>query len=160
MRGILLGLMLLGAAFACSTRADAAAEGKRIALFVGPTQDKYLGALSKSIADTATAAGMKVTTFSSPFDPALQAQQIDDAIAQKFDLFVVQTISQKAIVPPLTRARSANIPVVLIVVPLEGDTKDLYESYVGYEDVTFGRMAGEAMAKALRTAAATRRRLR
>src|SRR5262245_26959577 len=117
MRGILLVLGLLGAALAFNTGANAAAEGKRIALFVGPTQDKYLGALSKSIADTATAAGMKVTTFSSPFDPALQAQQIDDAIAQKFDLFVVQTISQKAIIPPLTRAKNANIPVVLSVGP-------------------------------------------
>jgi ribose transport system substrate-binding protein len=151
MRGILLGLMLLCAAFVSSDRADAAAEGKRIALFVGPTQDKYLGALSKSIADTATAAGMKVTTFSSPFDPALQAQQIDDAIAQKFDLFVVQTISQKAIIPPLTRAKNASIPVVLIVVPLEGsETQDLYVSYIGYEDNAFGTMAGEAMAKALK----------
>jgi ABC-type sugar transport system substrate-binding protein len=154
MRGlrILLGLaVLLGAPLAASHEAAAAPEGKRVALFVGPTQDKYLGALSKSIADTATAAGMKITTFSSPFDPALQAQQIDDAIAQKFDLFVVQTISQKAIIPPLTRAKNANIPVVLIVVPLEGgETKDLYESYVGYEDVTFGRLAGEAMVKALK----------
>jgi ribose transport system substrate-binding protein len=150
MRGIFVGLALLGALM-FNTAANAAAEGKRIALFVGPTQDKYLGALSRSIADTATAAGMKVTTFSSPFDPALQAQQIDDAIAQKFDLFVVQTISQKAIIPPLTRARNANIPVVLIVVPLEGgETQDLYVSYIGYEDNAFGTMAGEAMAKALK----------
>ena len=147
---MLLGFaLLLGAPLAAGQEAAAAAEGKRVALFVGPTQDKYLGALSKSIADTATAAGMKVTTFSSPFDPALQAQQIDDAIAQKFDLFVVQTISQKAIIPPLTRAKNANIPVVLVVVPLEGgETKDLYESYIGYEDTTFGRLAGEAMVKA------------
>src|SRR5262249_27291314 len=96
MRGIPVAIAVLIAALAFSTNADAAAEGRRVVLFVGPTQDKYLGALSRSIADTATAAGMKVTTFSSPFDPALQAQQIDDAIAQKFDLFVVQTISQKA----------------------------------------------------------------
>ena len=131
--------------------AFANAEGKRIALFMGPTQDKYLGAISKSINDTATAAGMKVTVFSSPFDPALQSQQIDDAIAQKFDLFVVQTISQKAIIPPLTRAKNAGIPVVLIVVPLVGDeTKDLYLSYIGYEDEGFGRSSGEQMVKALK----------
>ena len=94
---------------------------------------------------------MKVTVFSSPFDPALQSQQIDDAIAQKFDLFVVQTISQKAIIPPLTRAKNAGIPVVLIVVPLVGDeTKDLYLSYIGYEDEGFGRSSGEQMVKALK----------
>src|SRR6516165_3530464 len=93
--------LLLVLAFVCgfvATIADASAagvEGKRIALFMGPTQDKYIGALSKSLEVAATEAGMKVTIFSSPFDPALQSQQFDDAIAQKFDLFVLQTISQK-----------------------------------------------------------------
>ena len=154
---IVLGIaVLMGGAFVATPEASAAAEGKRIALFMGPTQDKYLGAISKSTADTATVAGMRVTTFSSPFDPALQAQQIDDAIAQKFDLFVVQTISQKAIIPPLTRAKNAGIPVVLIVVPLAGDdTKDLYMSYVGYEDEGFGRSSGEQMAEALLDAGRT-----
>jgi ABC-type sugar transport system substrate-binding protein len=149
---VMIGCALaLGCVVMAAPSALANAEGKRIALFMGPTQDKYLGALSKSINDTATAAGMKVTVFSSPFDPALQSQQIDDAIAQKFDLFVVQTISQKAIIPPLTRAKNAGIPVVLIVVPLVGDeTKDLYLSFVGYEDEGFGRASGEQMVKALK----------
>jgi ribose transport system substrate-binding protein len=151
MLGFVLGCALaIGGAMMAAGEAQAAAEGKRIALFMGPTQDKYLGAISKSITDTATAGGMKVTVFSSPFDPALQSQQIDDAIAQKFDLFVVQTISQKAIIPPLTRAKNAGIPVVLIVVPLVGDeTKDLYLSYIGYEDEGFGRSSGEQVVKAL-----------
>jgi ribose transport system substrate-binding protein len=100
---------------------------------------------------------MKVTTFSSPFDPALQAQQIDDAIAQKYDLLVVQTISQKAAVPPLTRAKNAHIPVVLIVVPLVGaEVQDLYAAYVGYEDDKFGNLAGEAMVKALQASGRTK----
>ncbi len=149
--GLVLGCaLLMGGALMAASDASAAADGKRIALFMGPTQDKYLGAISKSITDSATVGGMKVTVFSSPFDPALQSQQIDDAIAQKFDLFVVQTISQKAIIPPLTRAKNAGIPVVLIVVPLVGDeTKDLYLSYIGYEDEGFGRSSGEQVVKAL-----------
>jgi ABC-type sugar transport system substrate-binding protein len=157
MLGLVLGCaLLMGGALMAAGDVSAAADGKRIALFMGPTQDKYLGAISKSITDSATASGMKVTVFSSPFDPALQSQQIDDAIAQKFDLFVVQTISQKAIIPPLTRAKNAGIPVVLIVVPLVGDeTKDLYLSYIGYEDEGFGRSSGEQVVKALTEAGRT-----
>ena len=142
-------------ALCCSVMepAFAAATGKRIAIFMGPTQDKYLGALSKSFEAAATQAGMKIAVFSSPFDPALQAQQIDDAIAQKYDMLVVQTISQKAVIPPLTRARNAHIPVVLVVVPLEGDAaKDLYLTYAGYDDVRMGQIAGEAMVKTLKDA--------
>lgn len=148
---LLISLVLGVATGAHVDFAHAAATGKRVAVFMGPTQDKYLGALSKSFETTATAAGMKVSVFSSPFDPALQAQQIDDAIAQKYDMLVVQTISQKAVIPPLTRAKAAHIPVVLVVVPLEGDaTKDLYLTYAGYDDVRMGQIAGDAMVKALK----------
>ena len=56
--------------------------------------------------------------------------------------------SQKAIIPPLTRAKSAKIPVVLIVVPVDSG-QQLAMSYIGYEDNAFGRLAGEAMGKTL-----------
>jgi ribose transport system substrate-binding protein len=130
--------------------ASADASGKRVAVFLGPTQDKFLGGIGKGFSDAATAKGMKVTVFSSPFDPALEAQQIDDAIAQKYDMLVVQPISQKAIVPPLTRAKAAGIPVVLVAVPLTDESsQDLYVTYTGQDDREYGRIAGEAMAKQL-----------
>jgi len=138
---------------AAAPSASAAADGKRVAMFMGPTQDKYLGALSKSYETAATGSGMKVTTFSSPFDPALQAQQIDDAIAQKYDMFVVQIISQRAIIPVLTRVKNAGIPVVLVVAPMVGNensAQDLYLTHVGYDDTKFGELIGEAMVKALK----------
>ncbi|MDC7785942.1 sugar ABC transporter substrate-binding protein [Rhodoplanes sp. TEM] len=140
---------------------DRTAKGKRVAMFMGPTQDKYLGALSKGFETAATAMGMSVTVFSSPFDPALQGQQIDDAIAQKFDLFVVQTISQKAIVPPLTRAKAAGIPVFLVVVPLEASTANdaLYASYIGYDDAKLGQLAASSLAEALKSAGRTQARI-
>jgi ribose transport system substrate-binding protein len=157
LKRLLLGLAAVFAVIVTIADASAAgADGKRIALFMGPTQDKYIGALSKSIETAATEAGMKVTIFSSPFDPALQSQQIDDAIAQKFDLFVVQTISQKAVIPPLTRAKTAGIPVILVVVPLEGkESDDLYLTYAGYDDVQIGDLAGQAMANALKDSGRT-----
>jgi ABC-type sugar transport system substrate-binding protein len=149
---MILGLAaLIGCVAGAADSASAAAEGKRVAMFMGPTQDKYLGALSRSFEASAGAHGMKVTVYSSPFDPALQAQQLDDAIAQKFDFFVVQIISQRAIIPVLTRVKSAGIPVALVVAPMVGNdnnAQDLYLTHVGYDDITFGRLIGEAMVKA------------
>jgi ribose transport system substrate-binding protein len=139
------------------SQADAAASGKRIALIVGPTQDKYLGGISHSLEATAQASGMTVTTFSSPFDPAPQARQIDDAIAQKFDMLVVQPISQKAIVPQLIRAKAAGVPVSLVVVPLEGaSAQDIYLTYAGYDDTALGTLAGEAMVAQLEASGRTK----
>jgi ribose transport system substrate-binding protein len=149
---------LLGSMVVAAQQANAAAQGKRIGVFMGPTQDKYLGALSGSFKTAAEGMGMKITVFSSPFDPALQAQQIDDAIAQKYDLLVVQIISQRAIIPVLTRVKSANIPVVLVVAPMvgnENNSQDLYLTHIGYDDTMFGRMIGEAMVAAQKAAGRT-----
>ena len=61
----------------------ASAEGaKRVAFLDGPLADKYIGGLTRSFTETAKAAGLEVSVVQSPFDPALQAQQMDDAIAQ------------------------------------------------------------------------------
>ncbi len=151
LKRLLLGFAAVFAVIATVAHAGAAgAEGKRVAAFMGPTQDRYIGTLSKSFEATAAAAGMKVTIFSSPFDPALQSQQIDDGIAQKFDMLVVQTISQRAVIPALTRAKKAGIPVILVIAPLEGsNTSDLYLTYAGYDDTTLGDLAGSAMVNAL-----------
>lgn len=151
LKSLLLGVAAVFAVCgAVSVAGAAGADGKRVAAFYGPTQDHYIGAHSKSFEAAATAAGMKVTVFSSPFDPALQSQQIDDAIAQKFDMLVVQVISQRAIIPALTRAKNAGIPVILVIAPLEGgDTSGLYLTYVGYDDTKFGELAGSAMVNAL-----------
>jgi ribose transport system substrate-binding protein len=153
MNGSLRSLTILASSVVAILSADAAmadgAAGKRVAQFIGP-QDKYLGSLSHSFAATATSLGMVVQTFSSPFDAALQAQQIDDAIGQKVDALVVMPISQKAIVPPLNRAKAAGIPVFLIVVPVEApEAKDLWISYIGYDDTELGQIAGEMMGKEL-----------
>jgi ribose transport system substrate-binding protein len=151
-RMILSCAMLLGCMAGATPEAGAAAEGKRVAVFMGPTQDKYLGALSRSFETAASGHGMKVTIYSSPFDPALQAQQLDDAVAQKFDFFVVQIISQRAIIPVLTRVKNAGIPVALVVAPMvgnEANAQDLYLFHVGYDDTRFGQLTGAAMVKAL-----------
>lgn len=149
-KAVVLGLVLAAVCAQFGVPAYAGPEGKRVALFVGPTQDKYIGGITKGVTESATAKGMKVTVFSSPFDPTLQAQQIDDAVAQKFDMLILQPISQKAVVPPLTRAKAANIPVILAVVPLTDESSQaLYLSYAGYDDRALGKLAGEAMVKAL-----------
>ncbi|HVV94472.1 MAG TPA: sugar ABC transporter substrate-binding protein [Hyphomicrobiales bacterium] len=145
--GLLLGALALP--FHVAQAADHH-EGKRVALFLGPTDDVYLGAINKYFTSEAGTLGMKVTTFSSPFDPALQAQQIDDAIAQKYDLLAIQILSQKAIVPPLLRAKAAHIPVVLIAAPFTDNSHDqLYETYVGTDNTIAGTLAGQAIVNAL-----------
>jgi ABC-type sugar transport system substrate-binding protein len=130
--------------------AHASPKGKKIAYLATGTTHPFIAALSKAFTEKATALGMEVTTFSTPFDAALQAQQVDDAIARKFDLLAVIPASEQAIIPALTRAKQAKIPVVLINTPSRSGTEDLYVSFVGEDHVQLGRIAGEAVLRALK----------
>ncbi len=121
--------------------------GKRVAFLDGPVADKYIGGMTRSFTDTAKAAGLDVSVVQSPFDPALQAQQLDDAVAKKVDAIVIMVMSQKALVPALTRAKEAHIPVILINTIISQD--DLYTAFVGEESEALGGIAGKAMAEGL-----------
>jgi ribose transport system substrate-binding protein len=126
------------------------AQSKRVALLVGPTQDRFIGTWAKAFSEAAPAKGFAVTVFSSPWDPALQSQQIDDAVAQRFDALVVQTLSQKAVIPALIRAKNAKVPVITIISQFrENDAQDLHVTYVGENSRLLGQRAGEALGQAL-----------
>jgi ABC-type sugar transport system substrate-binding protein len=127
----------------------AAVEGKRVMLLGTANTNPYIGAWTATFAKLATQAGMKVTNLSSNYDAAVQSQQIDDAIAQKFDMIVLCYVNDQAIVPALTRAKAAGIPVILWATPIKKDYEELFTSYVGTDHSELGRIAGENMVKGL-----------
>jgi ABC-type sugar transport system substrate-binding protein len=129
--------------------ASASPQGKRVVVLATSNTNPYIGAWTGTFTKFATQAGMKVTNLSANYDAAVQSQQIDDAIAQKYDLIVVCYINDQAIVPALTRAKAAGIPVVLYATPMRKDQEDLWTSYVGTQNSELGRFAGEELAAGL-----------
>jgi ribose transport system substrate-binding protein len=128
---------------------SAAPQGKRVVVLATSNTNPYIGAWTSTFTKFATQAGMKVTNLSANYDAAVQSQQIDDAIAQKFDLMVICYVNDQAIVPALTRAKAAGIPVVLYATPMKKDQEALWTSYIGTENADLGRLAGEEMVKGL-----------
>jgi ABC-type sugar transport system substrate-binding protein len=149
MRLLTTAFAALMAALACSSAAAAAAEGKRAMLLGTANTNPYIGAWTATFSKLATQAGMKVTNLSSNYDASVQSQQIDDAIAQKFDIIVLCYVNDQAIVPALTRAKAVGIPVILWATPIKKDYEELFTSYVGTDHGELGRIAGENMVKAL-----------
>lgn len=147
----LFALVLAGLSWS-GGKAVATPEGKRVALLGTSNSNPYIGAWTATFTKFATPLGMKVTNLSSNYDAAVQSQQIDDAIAQKFDIIVLVYVNDQAVVPALTRAKAAGIPVVLIVTPLKKDYEELFTSYVGTDHSELGRLAGEGMVKGLAAA--------
>ena len=146
---VVIAMLAILAAAVIGPAAEASPDGKRVALLVTLNTNPYVGAWTSTFIKLASAAGMKVTTLESPFDAALQSQQIDDSIAQKYDLIVIDYINDQAILPALTRARAAQVPVILMATPLQPEREDLFLSYIGTDNGDLGRIAGENLVKGL-----------
>lgn len=127
----------------------ASPQGKRVAHLTASTKNPFIAALANSFTKRAEELGMKVTVFTSPFDPALQAQQMGDVIAQKYDMIALTAVSENAIIPSLKRAKDAGIPVILSNTPGKKGLEDLWISWVGENHYELGRITGEAVVKAL-----------
>jgi ABC-type sugar transport system substrate-binding protein len=91
--------ILAGSPATPSAHATGESKGKRIAFLQTLATHPYVAATAKSFRARAEALGMEITFSTSMLDAALQAQQIDDAIARKFDLVVVVPTSEQAVVP-------------------------------------------------------------
>jgi ribose transport system substrate-binding protein len=156
MRAVIALLALLFASLPFGDRADASPEGKRVMLLGTANTNPYIGAWTSTFSKLATEAGMKVTNLSSNYDAAVQSQQMDDAIAQKVDFIVLVYVNDQAIIPALTRAKAAGIPVMLIVTPLKKEYENLFTSYVGTDHYELGRLAGEEMVKGLKAEGKTK----
>jgi ribose transport system substrate-binding protein len=156
MRFVIALFALLFACLTFSGEAAAAAEGKRVMLLGTANTNPYIGAWTSTFIKFASQAGMKVTNLSSNYDAAVQSQQVDDAIAQKFDMIVIVYVNDQAIIPALTRAKAANIPVVLVVTPLKKEYDALFTSYIGTDHAELGLLAGEGMVKGLKAEGKTK----
>jgi len=151
MRKLMIGALAVFGVLATSFVAADAAD-KKVAYFdAGPTHP-FVAALNKSFNDRAKELGLAVTQFDTPYDAALQSQQVDDAIARKFDMLAIIAASQKAIVPALNRAKEAGIPVLIVNNGIVPGVEDLYVSEIGEDNHKLGTLAAESVLKALKDA--------
>ena len=130
--------------------ATAQVKGKRIAYLTATTSNPFIASLASTIQSESAAQGMTATVMISPYDAALQSKQISDAIAQGYNALVITPVSERGILPALTMAKKANIPVFLVNSPIALGNEELYLSFIGEDHVELGRLTGEALAQALK----------
>lgn len=149
MAAMVCGLLaaLYGAGVA---QAAGGSKGKKVLMAQSFAAHPYVATITKSFRERAESYGMDVTVVAAGLDAALQARQIDDGIARKFDLIVVQAVSEQAVVPSLVRAKQAGIPVILVNNPIKSGSEDLYVTFVGQDQSEMGRLAGKAIVDALK----------
>jgi ribose transport system substrate-binding protein len=145
MKKVVVCALAVALSWIYSQAALAGAEGKRVAVFVSSTKQPFVSALAASIEKKGAALGLKVTVLTSGYDSAIQAQQVADAIADKYDMIAILAVDGHAIIPTLVRAKAADIPVIIVNNPIEEGHEDLYLTYVGNDKPELGRIAAHAV---------------
>jgi ribose transport system substrate-binding protein len=101
----------------------AAKQLKSIGVAVGDLANPYFEAIGEGATDEAHKLGgpdVKITTVSSKYDLNTQVGQIENFIANKTDIILVNAVDPKGIAPVLKKATAAGIIVVAVDVGAEG----------------------------------------
>lgn len=108
--------------FAIGSASAAGKELKAVGLTVGDMANPFFVAMGKGTEDAVKKINPKatVTALSTKYDLNTQVGQIENFIANKIDLLLVNAVDPKAIAPVLKKARDAGIVVVAVDVGAEG----------------------------------------
>ena len=101
-------------------------KGKKVAYVACSDLNRWCREFRKAVVGALEAKGVIVTDLQDPYDPVLQAQHLDQAIAQKPDLIALLPTNARSVVPSLHRAKAAGIPVVNLVGPMVPESQDYY----------------------------------
>ncbi|MGW1720943.1 sugar ABC transporter substrate-binding protein [Streptomyces sp. NPDC002156] len=93
----------------------------------------------------------KVLYANAEADKAKQNQQLEEMIAEKVDVLVVDAIDAHTIAPAIEKAKDADIPVIAYDRLAEGPI----DAYVSHDNELVGEVQGRSIVEALGTKAAT-----
>ena len=128
--------------------APAAQPLRSVAITVGDLGNLFFVQIAKGAEAKARelgGAGVKVTAVSSGYDLNQQTNQMEDFIAAKVDLIVLNAADTKGIAPAVRKARAAGIVVVAVDVAAEGGVNATVMS----DNVQAGRLAAEFLVRRL-----------
>jgi len=147
-KSMALSGLALAALMALGGTAQAATKPLHsIGVTVGDLANPYFVAIGEGASETAKKIGgpdVKVTTVSSKYDLNTQVGQIENFIANKVDMIIVNAVDPKGIEPVLKKARAAGIVVMAVDVGAAGA-----DATVMSDNVMAGSVACDYLAKQL-----------
>ena len=100
--------------------------------------------LEQAMRTAAGQRGFDLLVSACEMDPAKQAAQVEDFVAQKVDALVVAPCDSSAIVPHLRGAEDAGIPVFTVDIAAHGGK---IVSHIASDNVAGGRLAAQTLAR-------------
>ena len=128
--------------------AAAADAGFTICVVHNNADHPSITAIVKGMNDEGAIYGADITYFDPAFDPQKQASMVEDCIARKPSVIVVNAVDPAAVVQVLKKANEAGIPVVM----QNADTNDAGHAYtktfIGSQSYDQGYAVGQMIVKA------------
>jgi ribose transport system substrate-binding protein len=116
---------------------------------LGAGVNAYVATYDDTFVAEAKKLGVKLILLDPQADPAKQADQVNDLIAQRVDVAVIWPVNGKAIVPSAKRVHDAGIPVVISNSKIDPTGKDYTTTFTGPDHYSEAKDAAELMIKAL-----------
>lgn len=126
--------------------ASASMAAKTIGFAISTLNNPFFVDLKDGAEAKAAELGISLRVVDAQDDPARQLSGIEDLIARKVDLILVNPTDSAAVVPAILAANRAGIPV--ITVDRSADGGDVV-AYIASDNILGGNMAGEFIAKLL-----------
>ncbi|MDR6711097.1 ABC-type sugar transport system substrate-binding protein [Pseudomonas hunanensis] len=138
-------MVVASASIATSLPAKAAAKDAKVILLTVSEECEYCSRHLQSFRKKAEEEGISLKVKITNFDPAEQASQVDQAIAERPDAIVLWPADASAIVPSLRKIKSAGIPIVVTNSQPDMKYSKFWDVYTGPNDKASGGSAAKAM---------------
>lgn len=143
-----MSCLLLGLAGCGEKKSEMPAVEKKIGVTLLTKQHIFYQDLEKGLLAEAGKNGYGVTVLAAEFDPAKQANQVEDFIAKKVDAIVISPCDSYGVGAAISEANRANIPVFTAdITNLSKEGKVV--AHIASDNVEGGRRAGELLTKAI-----------
>lgn len=123
----------------------AQSKGAKVILLTVSDECDYCARHGRAFRAEASKLGLVIESKITNFDAAEQANQVDQAIAQNPAGIVIFPADSRAVIPSLKKIKNAGIPVVVTNSKPDNQYADLWNVYVGPDDVGNGTSAAKAM---------------
>jgi ABC-type sugar transport system substrate-binding protein len=129
---------------------DSALKGKKLAYVACSDLNRWCREFRHTIVPALEAKGVIVTDLQDPYDPVLQAQHLDQAVAQKPDMIALLATNARSVVPGLRRAQAAGIPVINLIGPAVPESEPYYKASIENNHQQLGEFAGTNLVEGLK----------
>lgn len=142
-----MALSLIG----CGSKTTTTATAKKptIGLSMAGVSSAYLIPVANYAKQEAAKDGANLILMDAQWDPAKQADQMANLIAQKVDAIIIVPVDAKSALPSLKKAKAAKIPVINLNMKVDNNSANYVNTYVGASMPKEGEAAADLMIAAL-----------